>query len=117
MNDLLKGFFSEERKRVFIPDPDFARRVFARAGDPAKREFGIWENAGSFARPVVALGLLLLLALVAVEGFFPMAPELGLVDAYLEADEQPSDRWLYREAELPSGSELLVEIFLLEEHQ
>ena len=67
----------------------------------------------SFARPMIAVMTCVLLIILGVQMFL-QSLEVGIVDAYLEMDQGPADQWLYRNAELPEGRDLLVEISLAE---
>ena len=60
----LKDFFNAERKRVFEPDPFFAKRVMARLNAGAARQYGIWDIVPGSTRPVLATALVMILALL-----------------------------------------------------
>ena len=114
MNGFLpEEFVRRERRRVFEPDPSFARR-FVSQMRPVTRSAGLlWDYVPSFARPVVAATTILLLALISFQLMSPRPfpeGEVGIVDAYLGVDAGPTEEWLYRSAEPPEGEELLIEI-------
>ncbi len=113
MNEFLpKRFVEHERRRTFMPDGSFARRV-VRQIQPVNQAAGaVWDFVPSFARPTIAVMTLVVLVMLGVQVFLPGPPEVGLVDFYLEMEHGPSDQWMYGEAELPQGSDLLVEISL-----
>jgi len=110
MNPSLKGFFEEEKKRVFAPDPYFSMRVMARLREGRTRENGMWDVIPGSARPVFGLAIVLMLAFLAVQVFVPQVPERGFVTAALEADQNQSDAFLYSSADLPADTELLNQL-------
>jgi len=111
MNPSLKGFFEEEKKRVFAPDPYFSMRVMARLREGRTRENGIWDVIPGSARPVFGLAIVLMLAFLAVQVFVPQVPERGFVTAALEADQGASDSaFLYSGGDLPADTELLNQL-------
>ncbi len=115
MNEFLpKGFVDRERRRAFIPDADFAKRVVAEIRPVNQSAAAVWDSVPSFARPMIAVITCVLLIILGVQVFLPQSPEVGIIDAYLEMDQGPADQWLYRNAELPEGRDLLVEISLAE---
>src|SRR6185295_10881800 len=101
MNPSLKGFFEEEKKRVFTPDPYFSTRVMARLRESRTRENGIWDVIPGSARPVFGLAIVLMLAFLAVQVFVPQMPERGFMDALLESEQGPSDILMSSGAEMP----------------
>jgi len=111
---LPKGFVDRERRRIFVPGASFARRVVSEIRPLDQSAAAVWDFVPGFARPIVAVMTCILLALLAVQVFLKPLPELGIVDAYLEMDQGPADQWLYLNAELPEGPDLLVEISLAE---
>ena len=116
MSDFLpKRFVAEERRRVFVPDADFARRVLARIQPVARPATVVWEYVPGFARPVVAATALVLLVMSGLQMVSSDIPEQGIVDAYLAEDSTPSDTWLYQDAEVPEGDDLFLEITMAEE--
>ena len=116
MSDLLpKKFVEEERRRVFVPDSDFARRVMARIQPVARPATAVWEYVPGFARPVVAAATAILLVIAGLQMVNPQMPEQGIVDAYLAEDSTPTDTWLYQDADVPEGDDLFLEITLAED--
>lgn len=114
MNGFLpKEFVRKERSRVFEPDATFAPRVVARMR-PVGRSAGLlWDFVPSFARPMVAVSTVLLLALISYRLVLPMPStfsDIGIVDAYLGIDAVAAEEWMYRYAEPPEGEDLLIEI-------
>ena len=118
MNEILpEEFLLQARRRVFKPDAAFVRRVVEQI-KPVARPVGlIWDYVPAFARPIVALMTVFLLALISFHMVFPAplpAGDVGIVDEYLGADAVPADEWLYRYAEPPEGEDLLIEISVAE---
>ncbi len=115
MNEFLpKGFVDSERRRTFVPDGTFARRVMAEIRPINQSAAAVWDFVPVFARPMIAVMTCVLLIILGIQVFLPQSPGVGIVDAYLEMDQAPADQWLYRNAELPEGPDLLVEISLTE---
>ena len=85
-----KDFFDAERKKVFTPGPFFTERVLARLGQPP-RESGIWEVIPVSTRSVLALALVLILCFAVVQVIIPQIPQRGMIEAYLEADQNPAE--------------------------
>jgi hypothetical protein len=113
MDSPLKNFFKHERDRVVVPGPFFSKQVIARliAINAAREsEYGFWELVAGVSRPVFALSLILFLGFVAVDVLIPEMPQRGMVEAYLEADQSPSESLLYSGAEPPNPEELFVEM-------
>ena len=109
-----KDFFDAERKKIFTPGPFFTERVLARLGQP-RRESGIWEVIPVSTRPVLALALVLILCFAVVQVIIPQVPQRGMIEAYLEADQNPAESFLYSEADVPSGQEFLEQLIAQED--
>ena len=115
MNESLpKGFVESERRRTFVPDPSFVRRVMSEIRTINQSAAAVWDDVPGLARPMIVVITCVLLIILGIQVFLPQPPELGIVDAYLEMDQGPADQWLYRNADLPEGRDLLVEVSLLE---
>ena len=71
MNSTLNNFFKEERKRVFEPGPYFTQRVMARLSETVP---SIWEVIPRAIRPVMALSMILLFGVLAVQILIPVEP-------------------------------------------
>ena len=71
MNSTLNNFFKEERKRVFEPGPYFTQRVMARLSETVP---SIWDLIPRAIRPVMALSLILLFGVLAVQILIPVEP-------------------------------------------
>lgn len=110
----LKVLFDEERKRIFTPGPFFTQRVMTLWEERKEREFGIWEIVPSSIRPVLATALLVVLSFLALQVFVPQLPARGMVEAYVEAEQSPTEVFLYSSAEVPRGGELLEQMIVLE---
>ena len=111
----LKDFFDAERKRVFLPGPFFTQRVMARWEEYKARDFGIWEIVPSSSRTVLAMALMLILCFVAIYVLVPHLPARGMVEAYVEAEQSPTETFLYSGTEVPADGELLEQLIALEE--
>ena len=111
----LKDFFDAERKRVFEPDAFFAKRVMARLDSRQVPNYGIWDVVPGSARPVLAIALMLIFCFVLIELFVPQMPRRGMIEAYLDSEQNPAESFLYSEADLPSGQEVLEQVIALEE--
>src|SRR5437867_3197660 len=102
MNEL-RQLFETERKRVFQPDPFFAKRVIARLNERAASEqSGIWDSVPGSVRPVLALALMLILCFLAVEMFVPQMPQRGMVESFLAPEQNPAESFLYSDADIAS---------------
>src|ERR1051325_1414463 len=107
----LERFFTEERKRVFEPHPDFARRIVARLSI-SNNKIGFRETRLAMRAPVIGLATAVLIILTVLQ-FAPMEPTRGMVTPYFEAQSTPAERLLFSDPEFPSG-EVLEEVMLLE---
>ena len=111
---LPKEFVDNERRRTFVPDASFARRVISEIRPVNQSAAAVWDIVPGLARPMITVMTCVLLIILGIQILLPQPPEVGIVDAYLEMDQGPEDQWLYRNAELPDGRDLLVEISLVE---
>lgn len=92
MNSTLNNFFKEERKRVFEPGPYFAQRVMSRLSE---RVPGVWDFIPRATRPVMALALILLFAVLAVQILIPVEPPShGPIETYMGQDLTDRERML-----------------------
>ena len=112
---LPRKFVEQERRRVFLPDADFAKRVVARLKPVSRQAADVWEYIPDFARPIVAVTMAALFVIIGLQMMYPEMPDQGIVDAHLAEDSPPTDAWLYQDAEIPEGDDLLLEITLTEE--
>jgi len=106
----LGDFFEIERKRVFEPDAFFTPRVMARLNERVANDSGIWDVIPAFTRPVLALALTLILCFVAVEVFIPQLPQRGIVESFLESEQNPTESFLYNETDVPSRQVVLEQL-------
>lgn len=113
----LKDFFDAERKRVFEPDAFFAKRVMARLNERVPQEFGIWDVVPTSTRPVLAVALMLILCFVAVETFIPQVPQRGMVESFLEPEQNPAESFLYNDTDVPSRQDVLEQLITPEDQQ
>jgi hypothetical protein len=101
MNSKLNDFFKEEQKRVFEPGPYFTQRVMARLSE---RVPTMWEVVPRSARPVMAVALMVLFAVLAVQILIPVEPARGPIEAYVGQDLTTRDRLLFIDAsQMPAG--------------
>ena len=103
MNSSLNDFFKEERKRIFEPGPFFTQRVMARLSE---RVPSLWEVVPRAARPVMAVSLMVLFAVLAVQILMPIEPAHGPIEAYLGQDLSARERMLFigsDPSEMPAG--------------
>ena len=112
-----REFFETERKRVLEPDAFFTPRVLARLNQRKVEEFGIWEVVPVSTRPVLAVALTLVLCFVAVEMFIPHLPQMGIVESFLESEQNPAESFLYNETDVPSRQAVLEQLIALEDQQ
>jgi hypothetical protein len=118
MDSPLKDFFRHERDKVIAPGPFFAKRVVARWKELApgqEIDYGFWDLSARVSRPIFALAIIVFLGFFAVETLAPVMPDRGMVEAYLEPDQTPSESLLYSGMEPPNREELFVEMMGLEE--
>ena len=113
----LKDFFDAERKRVFVPDPFFVNRVMARLNEGGATEFGIWDIVPSSTRPVLAVALILILCFAGFEAFVPQLPQRGMVEAFLELEQNPAESFLYSESDIPARQDVLEQLIAPEDEQ
>lgn len=114
MSSDLNSFFEEERKRVFEPGPFFAQRVMAQVAAAPQREAGIWETVPGATKPVFALALLILFAVLGVQlSVRPLEPTHGAIEAYVTKDLSPTETLLIIGAETPlNAAQILEELSL-----
>jgi len=110
----LKDYFDAERKRVFEPDPLFAKRVMARLNQTTPQDHGIWDFGSSF-RPALAVALVLFLCLVVIHVFVPQTPQRGMVESFLEPEQSPADSFLYNDNGVPSRPDVMAQLISLPE--
>jgi hypothetical protein len=110
---LPRGFVEQERRRVFKPDASFPLRVVLNMSPVSSAAAPVWDLIPASARRMVAVMSLILVVIVAMQFLYSEPPEAGIVDAYLEPEMAPADRWLYDNAELPEDDDLLLEISLV----
>jgi hypothetical protein len=113
----LKDFFDTERNRVFEPGPYFTQRVMARVNESKYQEAGIWDVISNSARPVLAVALMLLLCFIAVQTFIPQLPQRGMVESFLESEQNPAESFLYNGTDVPSRQDVLEQLIAPEDQQ
>jgi hypothetical protein len=114
----LKDFFDAERKRIFEPDPFFAKRVMARLNERLHaQDLGFWDIVPNSTRPVLALALMLILCFGAAEILIPQEPQSGVVDSFLAPEQNPAESFLYSDNDVPSRQDVLQQLITPEEQQ
>jgi len=111
--NLLKEFFSQEKKRVFEPDPHFAGRVMARLKAQPATEMSLWDSILAASRPVMAAALTLVLLLLGAHMLLPVEPNRGMIEAYFASEVSPGESLIYNDSEAPSH-EQLEQLMILE---
>jgi len=114
MNEL-RQFFDLERKRVIEPDPFFTQRVMARLNERSVQDFGIWDVIPGSTRPVLVVALMLILCFAGVQMFIPQLPQRGMIESFLESEQNPSESFLYSETDLPTRQDVLAQLIASEE--
>ena len=117
MNPEFKKFLAEERKRFFEPDAWFPKRVMARLGQVSPRTAGVWDFAATAARPVFAIALTVLVALIAFEALVPAIPSRGMIEAFLEPEQSSAEALIYTESDTPASADLLEHVIVLVEEE
>ena len=104
MNSILKNFFNEERKRVFEPGPYFTQRVMARLSESVP---SIWDLIPRAARPVMAISLILLFGILAVQILVPVERSgAGPIMIVVGQDLTQDEFRLFVDPTVPSDAEL-----------
>jgi len=116
MNSELNNFFKEEQKRVFEPGPYFTQRVMTRllSRDPLPAP-GMWDVVPGAMRPVLALALTLLFAVLAVQILVPVEPARGAIEAYVGQDLTPREQMLLADPQGNAGAAQFEQIMMFEE--
>ena len=117
MNSDFTKFLAEERKRFFEPDAWFPKRVMARLAQASPRSAGVWDFAATAARPVFAVALTFLVALLAFEALVPAVPSRGMIEAFLEPEQSSAEALIYTEFDTPASAELLEQVIVLDEEE
>ena len=104
MNSTLKNFFKEERKRVFEPGPYFVQRVMARLSETVP---SVWDIIPRAIRPVMAVSLILLFSVLAVQILVPVEQAgPGPIMAVVGQDLSNAEYSLFIDPTTPSDGEL-----------
>ena len=116
MNSELNNFFKEEQKRVFEPGLYFTQRVMARLASGVERMTpGVWEVLANAMRPMMAMALLLLFAVLAVQILIPVEPTRGAIEAYVvQQDLSPRDQMLLFAGPDGASAAQIEELMVLE---
>ena len=113
----LNDFFDAERKRVYRPDAYFTQRVMARLNERTSQESGVWDFIPISTRPVLALALMLIVCFVAVQTLMPQMPQRGIVESFLESEQNPAESFLYSGTDVPSRQDVMQQLIAPEEQQ
>jgi hypothetical protein len=104
MNSKLDNFFKEERNRVFEPGPYFTQRVMARLSETVP---SIWDLIPRATRPVMAISLILLFGILAVQILVPVERSgTGPIMAVVGQDLTQAEFRLFVDPTAPSDAEL-----------
>jgi len=118
MNSELNNFFKEEQKRVHEPGPYFAQRVMASlASAREKLAPSVWEALPNAMRPLMAVALILLFAVLAVHILVPVEPTRGAFEAYVRQDLSPREQLLLADAPDGASAAQIEELIVLEPMQ
>ena len=113
----LKDFLDAERKRVYQPDAYFTQRVMARLNERTSQESGVWDFIPISTRPVLALALMLIVCFVAVQTLVPQLPQRGIVESFLESEQNPAESFLYNGTDVPSRQDVMQQLIAPEDQQ
>jgi len=117
MDSQFNDFFKEERKRVFEPDVYFAKRVVARLKEQPVQESGLWDVVLGATRPVFAVALTLVLALICIQMLVPAQPARGMVEAFLDRQVPAGESLIYSDSEAAPNHDVLEQMMVLESGQ
>jgi hypothetical protein len=114
----LNNFLKEEQKRVFEPGPYFTQRVMAQLAS-AKGRFApsVWEVLPGAMRPIMAVALILLFTVLAVQILVPVEPTRGPYEAFVRQDLSPREQMLFVDPQSTAGSAEIEEFLVLEPMQ
>ena len=113
----LSEFFNAERKRVYQPDAYFTQRVMARLNERTPQASGVWDFIPISTRPVLALAVMLILGFAVVQTFIPQMPQRGIVESFLESEQNPAESFLYNGTDVPSRQDVMQQLIAPEEQQ
>jgi hypothetical protein len=84
----------------------------AREGRLADAARGVWESVPGASRPVFALALTILFAVLAIQILVPIEPTRGAIETYMSSGLTPSETLLFTGVETPSSSVYIEELIL-----
>jgi hypothetical protein len=113
----LNEFFKQEQKRVYEPDPYFSHRVIARLKEQSVSESSLWDTIVASTRPVLALALTIVFALIAIHLWVPVEPARGMIESYFSSEVSAGESFLYSDSETPPSHDMLEQLMLLENGQ
>jgi len=117
MNSELNNFFKKEQKRVVEPGPYFVQRVMTRLASGKPYLPSVWDLLPGAARPVLALALMVLFAVLAVQILMPVQPNRSAIEAYLQQDLSPQERLLVVDPQTNVGVSQFEEFIISPEPQ
>ena len=116
MNSDLNNFFREEQKRVFEPGPYFTQRVMARLASGTERLVpGIWDVLPNAMRPILAVALMVLFAVLAIQILVPVEPAHGAIEAFVKQDLSPREQMLFPDPQAGVGAAQMEELMVFEQ--
>jgi hypothetical protein len=111
VNSTLNEFFKQERQQIWVPPPDFSRRVMARLPQKATPQ-SLWDNTISASRPILAVAFILLLALIGLEILTPVRPSRGPTQIFIELEVPAAEQVLYFQDQTPATSVVLDQMII-----
>lgn len=116
MNSELNNFFKEEQKQVFEPGPYFTQRVMAQlASAKEKLAPSVWEVLPNAMRPIMAVALVVLFSVLAVQLFIPpVEPARGAYEILVKQDLSPREQLLLVDPQGSAGAAEIEEFLVLE---
>lgn len=114
MNSKLNDFFREERKHVIEPGPFFAQRVMAQLDGSKVISQGFWGWVPGAVRPVLALSLVILFAVLAVQILVPVEPSRAALESYGGQNLSSGEQLLLADPQLFTGAAQFEELMVLE---
>jgi hypothetical protein len=89
----------------------------ARLGEGRTSAVGLWDITPGSARPVLVVALLLILCFAGFEWLVPQLPQRGIIEAFLETEQNSAESFLYSEGDVPGRQEVLEQLVAWEEER
>jgi len=89
----------------------------ARLNERTSQESGVWDFIPISTRPVLALALMLIVCFVAVQTLVPQLPQRGIVESFLESEQNPAESFLYNGTDVPSRQDVMQQLIAPEDQQ